>query len=229
MPSPSACRLDLAAIEHSLRQIQARFAAINADLLEPRDELNDGVIHNMLLGYRLVDRYVAEGANLFALDRVDGLLEINNTVLCGTDPAQRREFARSIAATERRFYDQDEGGIADFFEWYAAHHADSVWERAAGALVRVLSKPQLFIEGNHRSAALIMSYILMREGRPPFVLSVDNAAAYFNPSSAIRNTRKKSLATRYRLARFERRCARFLETQADPGFVLDGVSRGVRA
>jgi hypothetical protein len=73
-------------------------------------------------------------------------------------------------------------------EWHARHEGESAWSRAAGAYVRTLSKPQLFIEGNHRAGALMMSYILVREGRPPFVLSVENAGAYFDPSAVIRNT-----------------------------------------
>lgn len=221
--------LNLAAIEQSLREAQAHFRDINSELIEPRDELNNRVLANMLSGYQLVDRYAAEGEELFALGHVDRLLEINNTVLCGTDPAQRREFAGHIAATARRFYEQDEGGIGDFTEWYAAHRMRSVWERAAAALVRILSKPQLFIEGNHRSAALITSYILMREGYPPFVLSAANAVAYFNPSTAIRNTRKKSVLMLCRLGRTRKRYARFLEAQADARFLMQGVERRARA
>jgi Fic family protein len=57
----------------------------------------------------------------------------------------------------------------------------------------VLSEPQLFIEGNHRTGALIMSWLLAREGKPPFVLSVDNAKAYFDPSSIAKSLRKHSL------------------------------------
>jgi hypothetical protein len=37
-----------------------------------------------------------------------------------------------------------------------------------------------------------MSYILVSEGKPPFVLTVENAAAYFDPSSVIRDTAKKA-------------------------------------
>jgi hypothetical protein len=51
-------------------------------------------------------------------------------------------------------------------------------------------KPQLFIEGNHRTGALLMSYVLVRDGQLPFVLTVENAAAYFAPSAAIRDTAK---------------------------------------
>ena len=64
----------------------------------------------------------------------------------------------------RRFYEEREGGIQDLVEWYAGHRGESAWDRAAGVYVRILSKPQLFIEGNHRTGALLMSYILLRDG-----------------------------------------------------------------
>jgi hypothetical protein len=38
-------------------------------------------------------------------------------------------------------------------EWYALHDSESVWKRASGVYIRVLSEPQLFLEGNHRSGA----------------------------------------------------------------------------
>jgi hypothetical protein len=34
-----------------------------------------------------------------------------------------------------------------------------------------------------------MSYILAREGRPPFVLTAENARAYLDPSTLITETR----------------------------------------
>ncbi|HEX6829266.1 MAG TPA: hypothetical protein VF104_09825 [Burkholderiales bacterium] len=227
--TPAPRRLNLAAIEASLHEVQAHFGAINADLSERRDAMDNRVIGNMIAGYRLVDEYVASGKDLFDIERVGGLLEINNMVLCGTDPVRRGEFASHLAATEQRFYDEDEGGIGDLMEWYDMHRTESVWKRAAGTFVRILSKPQLFIEGNHRSGALIMSYILMRDGYPPFVLTADSAVAFFNPSTVIRNTRKKSIAMLYRLPGIKKRYARFLEAQADPRFLLNGAKRSLRA
>ena len=214
-------RLNLQAIEATLRQVQARFEAINAALVERRDKLDDRVIGNMMAGYRLVDGYVASGVDLFALEGVGGMIEVNTTVLCGDDPARRRESASHIAATERRFYEQEEDAIGDLVEWREAHRGESMWKRAAGTFVRVLSKPQLFIEGNHRSGALIMSHILVREGFPPFVLLVDNARAFFNPTTLMRRTRKKGVATLYRLPKIKACYAEFLESQAEARFLLD--------
>jgi hypothetical protein len=86
--------------------------------------------------------------------------------------------------------------------------------------VRILSKPQLFIEGNHRTGALIMSYVLLRNGRPPFVLNVDNALAYFDPSALIRNTSKLGAIALFRLPGIKKRFAQFLEEYADDVYLL---------
>jgi Fic family protein len=84
----------------------------------------------------------------------------------------------------------------------------------------MLSKPQLFIEGNHRTGALLMSYILVRDGLPPFVLSAESAAAYFDPSTAIRDVDKNSPAMIFRLSRVRERLATLLRERSDPHHLL---------
>jgi hypothetical protein len=64
---------------------------------------------------------------------------------------------------------------------------------AAGC--RGVSEPQLLIEGNHRTGALVLSYILAREGRPPFVLTAENAKAYLDPSTLI--TERNTISSRF--------------------------------
>ncbi|CAL1238827.1 conserved protein of unknown function [Candidatus Methylocalor cossyra] len=212
--------LNLAAIETALRRVQAQFPLINRQLETPHDRMDDEVVENMLSGYALVNDLSLGGVELFALGNLKYFLELNTRVLCRTSEAKRREYAKHIAATERRFYEQTDGGIQDIMEWYAMHKGESVWQRAAGVYVRMLSAPQLFIEGNHRSGALVMSYLLAREGKPPFVLTVENALAYFNPSAVITKTRKKSLAMLFRLPKIKSRFAAFLKEQADDSYLL---------
>lgn len=211
---PAKHRLDLIAIERALHEVQSRFDELSQHFTEPRDPLSDEVLHNVLEGYVLIDDYVASGVDLFDLQQINLMLEINATVLCGSDPARRLEFAEHLAATEKHFFNEAEGGIKDLFNWYSAHRNESVWKRAAGVYVRILSKPQLFIEGNNRSGSLIVSYLLMRAGRPPFVLTLDNAEGYFNPSSVIRNSAKHGLKALYELPKIKKKYAAFLEEQA---------------
>lgn len=207
-------RLDLPAIERALREVQGRFAELSKHFTEQRDPFTDEVLENVLAGYALVDEYVEAGVDLFDLQHVNLMLEINATVLCGRDPARRVEFARHLEATEAHFFNNTEGGIKDLFNWYCTYRSESVWKRAAGVYVRILSKPQLFIEGNNRSGSLIVSYLLIRAGLPPFVLSLDNAEGYFNPSSVIRNSAKHGVKALYELPKIKKKYAAFLEEQA---------------
>ncbi|MFB4391818.1 MULTISPECIES: hypothetical protein [unclassified Pseudomonas] len=225
-------RLDLPAVERALREVQRSFAELSQQFTEPRDPFTDEVLLNVVEGYALIDEYVARGVDLFALQQLDKMLEINATVLCGTDPARRREFAQHLEATEAHFFNNVEGGIKDLYNWYCSYGSDSIWKRAAGVYVRILSKPQLFIEGNNRTGSLIVSYLLMRAGLPPFVLTLDNAEGYFNPSSVIRNSAKHGVKALYELPKIKKKYAAFLEAKAPEtdkfflGDTLASISQG---
>jgi hypothetical protein len=172
--------------------VQRGFDGINDVLSARRDNLDDAVIDNMLAGYAFVDGLVANGIDPFALGNSKHLLELNTLGLCGTSTARRTAYAHHIAATEHRFYGERHGGVRDLVEWQARHKDEWPWTRAAGVHVRILSKPQLFIEGNQRTGALVMSYLLVREGGLPFVLTVENARAYFDIFTSLRDADKNS-------------------------------------
>src|SRR4030095_2380286 len=206
-------RLDLKAIEQSLRDVQREFPKINERLHSRRDSMTDAVLDNMLAGYTFVDQAVADGVDLFTLRHATALLEFNHIVLCGLNQQVRQEYQAHIEATAQRFYEQEECNIDDILRWYYKHEKESAWKRAAGVYVRILSQPQLYIEGNHRTGALIMSYLLVREGKAPFVLTVDNAKAYFDPSTLIKETKKTATTVLTKLPRMKTRFANFLREQ----------------
>jgi prophage maintenance system killer protein len=185
-----------------------------------RDSLDLGIVANLMAGYRFVDNLLAQRVDLLAMGNLKLFLEMNALVLFGSDEAARAEAALQLAASEKRFYDQEDGGIRDVVEWYDLHRTNSVWRRAAGVYISILSEPQLFIEGNHRTGALVMSYILAREGRPPFVLTAENAKAYLDPSTLITETRKHSLAALFKIPKIKRDFANFLKEQADPKYLI---------
>lgn len=182
--------------------------------------MGDDVVRNMLAGYELVDSLAARRIDPFVMGNLKYLLELNTIVLCGTDPVEREEYARHRQSTERRFYDERDGGIRDLVEWYDGRGGESPWMRAAGMYVRLLSRPQLFLEGNHRTGALALSYILVAEGEPPFVLGPENAVTYFDPSTVIQDTEKQGLAMRFRSPGLTRRLASFLQEHADRQYLL---------
>ncbi len=219
-------RLNLDAIAGSLRDLQREFPLINEHLQSPRDRLDDAVIDNLLIGYAYVDQALADGIDLLAVGNLKHLLELNTLVLCGNDREARRNSARHIEATAERFWEYSGGGIRDVIEWHERHRGESAWRRAAGVYIRILSEPQLYIEGNHRTGALVMSYLLAREGRPPFVLTVENAAGYFDPSTLVTRTSKNGATMLFRMPRLKKYFADYLKTQTDPK--SSGTSRSMR-
>lgn len=214
-------RLNLGGIERALRDVQRAFPDINERLNAKRDPMSDRIVENMLAGYAFVDRLLAERIDVLKMGQLSHLLELDHIVLCGVDPEERRHSHRHMAATERHFYETENGGVRDLVEWLERHPERSPWRRAAGAYVRILSEPQLFIEGNHRVGALIMSYLLARDGAPPFVLTPVNAEAYFRPSTLIRVTRKDSFSALWKLRKLVKEFAAFLERVSDPSLLID--------
>jgi hypothetical protein len=213
-------RIDLAAVSASLRRLQRELATAMPGSGPARDPCDDRVVENLEAGYAHVDALVAGGVDVFAMGNLRHVLELNTIVLCGTDPARRSHYARHVEASEERFYDHPDGGVRDLVEWYRCHAEIAPWERAAGVAVCVLSHPQLFIEGNHRTAALLMSYVLVRAGQPPFVLTPKSAAEYFDPSAAVRDIDRNRPATFFRLSAARQRLAKLLAEHADPRHLL---------
>jgi hypothetical protein len=199
--------------------VQREFPKINAVLHSRRDSMTDEVVENMLAGYASVDQAIAEDRDLLTSMHAAWLLELNHLVLCGRDPRVRSEHRTHMEATTQRFYQQDEFNIDDILRWHGKHANDSPWKRAAGVYVRILSQPQLYIEGNHRTGALIMSYILVRSGEAPFVLTVDNAQGYFDPSTLVKETQKTTVTLLMKLPRIKKRFAHFLQEQEDETYI----------
>jgi len=216
-----ARRLNLDAIETSLRAVQASFDRINASLDTPRDPLSDEVLERMLLGYAQVDRYVADGCDLFAPGNSALLLELNVLVLFGRDERVRAEFAPQIGATKDRFYGNADGGVASLVDWVHSLNGSPIWRRAASIYIHILSQPQLYIEGNHRTGSLVMSWTLANAGKPPFVLSVENAKAYFDPSALVKSSRKHTLRMVMARPKLIKRFGELLKDEAEISH-LDG-------
>lgn len=208
-------RLNLDTIESTLIELQCKFTRINKSLVSHREHFSEEMLANMVSAYTFIDIHIAEVNNLFAPGNLKHLIELNLVVLCGTNSAKRKQFTDYLEANDNQFYDQTSGGIRDIIEWYEMHRRESVWMRAAGVYIRMLSHPQLYIEGNHRTGALIMSYLLGREGKPPFVLSVDNAKTFFDITSLIKKTKRNSIIMRFRMPRLKRYLAKFLQKNVD--------------
>jgi len=211
-------QLNLRAVESSLRRLQRHLRADAS--VSPRDPFDDRVLDNLLAGYARVDALVADGIDVFAMGQLRHVLELNVLVLCGTSAARRDAYARHIEASERRFYEEPDGGIRDVVEWHQTHQGEAPAEHAAGVFARMQATPQLFIEGNHRTGALLMSYVLLLGGEPPFVLSPEAAPPFFDLASALRDVQRRSPAGFLQLPAVRQALVALLIRHADPAHLL---------
>ncbi len=217
---PSKYIIDLDQVEHYLLSVQRNFEAINEALEMHREPMRDEILNNMLAGYEYVNYLLKKDVKLLRPEGLHHFLELNNIVLCGSDVEKRKDFKEHIVSNTDRFYEQSEFSIRHLRSWAEKHRKDTPWKKAAGAYILQVSWPQLFHEGNHRTGALMMSTILVQHDCPPFVLSVDNAKAYFNPSSLAKSTNKNEMLGKfYKLPKIKKNFAKFLEKQAIPSYL----------
>lgn len=215
-------RLNLAEIRYSLNQTQQQFHQINAGLTVKKTPPSDEVIANLLSGYALIDQFIAQGIELFEYGNSHYLLELNHTVLFEHAPVSATEDASQFEATESYFYENQTAGIGQLMEWLNIHDHDSVWKQAAGIFTFMLSQPQLFLEGNHRTGSLIMSYVMMQQGHAPFVLTAENAKFFFEPAEMTKKRSKNNIVDDWLyLPKQTRKFACLLEKEQDKAFVLE--------
>lgn len=214
-------RLNLAEIRSSLNRTQQRFHQINAALTVKKTPPSDEVIANLLSGYTLIDQFIAQGIELFEYGNSHYLLELNHTVLFEHAPVSATEDASQFEATESYFYENQTAGIGQLMEWLNIHDHDSVWKQAAGIFTFMLSQPQLFLEGNHRTGSLIMSYVMMQQGHAPFVLTAENAKFFFEPAEMTKKRSKNNIVDDWLyLPKQTRKFAGLLESEQNRDFVL---------
>lgn len=202
-------RLRLGRIEDELIDVQRHFPAINAVLNLRRDDFTDTVRQNMVAAYEFLDAVVQQDVDLFSEEGLEALLHLNHVVLLGRgyDP---RAYGRHISETRARFFANFRRYVKPIRRWYRRHRTENPYKVAAQVYVGVLSQPQLYQEGNHRTGSLIASGILLQNGCPPFVLTRRNAVAYFNPSSKIKFTDKRTVRGKLRLPKYRRKFRTFL-------------------
>jgi hypothetical protein len=211
-------RLRLGVIEDELRDLQGHFPAINRMLNCRRDDFTDTVRQNMLAAYEFLDAVVGDELDLFSDEGLEALLQLNHLVLLGRgyDP---RSFGRHIAVTRQLFFAGFQQYVKPIRRWYRKHETENPYKLAAQVYVGVLSQPQLYQEGNHRTGSLIASGILLQNGCPPFVLTQQNAIAYFNPSSDIKFSDKRTIRGKLRLPKYQREFGAFLRQNVNEAYV----------
>lgn len=215
-------RLNLSVIDESLCEVQKSWALIELELanhsIGQKDPFTEGLRHNMLSAYDHLDHLVRREVEPFSSKGLAQMLALNNRVHYGTDKALMAEFTSAISANAEKFHTN----IVAIARWYRKHtdRGDHPYKLAAETYVSILGQPQLFIEGNHRTGSLIASWINLRAGYPPFVLSVDNAVAYFAPSAEIKLFGDRSTwRGRRRLPKYRRSFRDFWEQHVEEKYV----------
>jgi hypothetical protein len=214
-----AAQFELPRIHRALRGFKESFDAINTRLTLHREPIDDGMIDNMLAAYAFLNGLMRADVDLFSAAGLHSLLELNHIVLCGTDPAVRREYYRHVLETRTRFHQN----IRHVRRWVERrrHAADPVG-LASGFYLRSLSQPQLFIEGNHRTENIVLNYLLASRNHPPLVVTRDNAYEYLEVSGRIKFTDRNSLwAGRWMLAVCRREFDAVVRRYASPDFITE--------
>ncbi len=222
MAGTKILRFNLTNVDKSLLQVQEKWAKINDELdkekLGKRDTFDPVIRGRMMQAYIYLDALLGKGLEPFSEKGTSEFLELNNIVHYGFDIQLRLEYNRAIESNSQKFSEN----IDPIAKWYKRHmkgepHPLKV---AAEVYVAILGFPQLFIEGNHRTGNLIANWISMYYGHPPFVLSPDNAVAYFKPSKEIKRFADKSTwRGRARLPKYRKCFKEFWEQYIDKKFV----------
>jgi hypothetical protein len=222
MRQPKSLRFDLANVDKALFKVQENWEKINNQLehekLGKRDTFNNVIRGHMMDAYRYLNGLLEEGVEPFSKEGVSEILELNNIVHYGFDTTSRLEFNSAIEANSEKFTEN----IEPIEKWYRKHMKGTPHplKVAAEVYVAALGFPQLFIEGNHRTGNLIANWISMYYGHPPFVLSPDNAVAYFKPSKEIKRFADKATwRGRARLPKYRKCFKEFWEQYIDSKYV----------
>ncbi|WP_319380697.1 hypothetical protein [Thiomicrorhabdus sp.] len=213
--------LNIDAIRSSLLDIQHHFSDINSQLSVKRSPPSDEAIENLLAGYAKIDAYLAEDFNLFAMGNSHALLELDYIVLFHSADIEENEQNTQFQATKQHFYEAEDGGIGGLMEWLELNDNTNVWKQVAGVFCYMVAQPQLFLEGNHRVATLVASYLLMKEGHAPLVVTVENARLFFEISEQMKEKHKNSLIHEFfSLPRLTNSFAQLLEESQSDAYLL---------
>ena len=210
--------INLGAVRASLQQLQTDPTA-RLDHRAPRVATLDARSRaNLVHGYRylgerdLDERWLQPGHS-------HDLLELNHLVLYGDSQSRRRRHARALAHAERRFYQARSSGIGNLVDWYRLNRRQPIWALAAGLYIRILGNPQLFVEGNHRTAALIISRLLIEAQRPPFVLTPRLAPDWLSHTADIQSLKRHGLRSMIRTQPVRQALATLLEVHSDSRYL----------
>ncbi len=208
---------NLSTIETSLMRFQAAFPAINDRLAMRREDLTAGMVHQIVEAYDFLNSLLVRKMDLFTPVGLHALLELNHIVLCGTDRDTRAQYYQHLQETRNSFLSR----IKPIKEWVLKKRKEKdACALATGFYSRQLSRPQLFLEGNHRTGNIILNYLLISKQSAPYIVSVDDAHTYLDISGDIKFTdNDNTLDTALRMPGHRKRFRAFLKERVNDGFL----------
>ncbi len=168
--------------------------------------------------YEYLNSLLKKDMDIFTPAGLHALLEMNHVVLCGRNRQDRRQYYAHLEETRKNFLKK----IFPVKEWVLRKRKESdPFHLASGFYSRMLSRPQLFLEGNHRTGNIVLNYLLVSKGAPPYIITVENAQTYLNISGDIKFTDNGNyLDTALRMPGHKKRFRSFLEEESREAFVI---------
>lgn len=213
---------DLKKIEHSLEEFRKDFARINNLLFNKRETFTIEMKENLLAAYAFLNELLSKDIDLFLPSGLHHLLELNHIVLCGTSTSKRNEYYHHLKETRKKFLDR----IDKIKKWVIKHRSDEdAFKLAAGFYAKSLSKPQLFMEGNHRTGNIILNYLLLSKKAAPYIISRQTALDYLNLSGDIKFTDSENgFESTFKMPKYRNRFAEFLKTSVNQAYLIGNSS-----
>ncbi len=213
----------LSAIEKSLKHFKKEFPKINESLAMRREEFTDLMTDQILEAYEFLNSLLLKEMDIFTPAGLYALLEMNHIVLCGSDQKTRMQYYQHLSETRKSFLLR----IKPIKQWVIRkHHSYDPFKLAAGFYSQMLSRPQLFLEGNHRTGNILLNYLLVSKGAPPYIVSADDAHIYLDLSGDIKFTEKGNFDTALRMPGHRKRFQMFLREHVSQCFMMsEGRSR----
>jgi hypothetical protein len=208
---------NLQAIEAALQDFQNNFDSINDTLEIRRESFTPVMIGQIVEAYEFLNSLLRQKMDLFTPAGLHSLLELNHTVLCGRKQEDRQHYYQHLVETRKSFQLR----IAPIKTWVLANRSgENAWKLATGFYTRMLSRPQLFLEGNHRTGNIILNYLLVSKQAAPFIIQRDTAREYLDLSGNIKFTSKENtLETAFMMPAHAKRFREFLKTNGGEAFI----------
>ncbi|SIQ61036.1 hypothetical protein SAMN05920897_111121 [Alkalispirochaeta americana] len=204
-------------IESSLARFQEAFSEINDSLSMRREIFTTQMREQIVEAYDYLNSLLRKDMDIFTPAGLHALLEMNHVVLCGRSQIDRRHYYAHLEETRKSFLKK----IRPIKEWVLRKRTESEpFQIASGFYSQMLSRPQLFLEGNHRTGNIVLNYLLVSTGAPPYIITVENAQTYLDISGDIKFTDNGNyLDTALRMPGHRKRFRTFLEEHAREAFV----------